>query len=53
MLNTILIILGVIFAIFVLLFLVYFFNLDMKLMVNVVAPFLEKIYDKRKRNQRL
>jgi len=53
MLKIILIVLAAIVALFVLLFVVYFFNLDMKLMVNVVAPFLEKCYDKRKRNQRL
>lgn len=53
MIKVILIIAGVLIALFVLLFVVYFFNLDMKLTVNVIAPFLEKIYDKRKRDQHL
>lgn len=48
------IVLLVLVALFVLLFAVYFFNLDMKLAVNVIAPFLEKHYDKRdKKNQKL
>ena len=29
---------------------IYFFNLDMKLMTYVVEPFLQKIYDSRKRD---
>lgn len=53
MIKVILIIAGVIIALFVLLFVIYFFNLDMKLTVNVIAPFLEKHYDKRKRDQHL
>lgn len=51
MLKVLLIILIVIVAIIALLFTIYFFNLDMKLMVNVVAPKLNKVYDKRKRKQ--
>ena len=51
MLKTILIILGIIVVIIALLFTVYFFNLDMKFMVKVVAPKLNKVYDKRKRKQ--
>lgn len=46
-----LIVISVIAVLFVLLFIVYFFNLDMKFIVNVVAPVLEKHYDKRDRNQ--
>ena len=38
--------------IFGLLFTVYFFNLDSKLLV-VVQKFLQKFYDKRKRNRHL
>ena len=33
------------------LFTIYIFNLDMKLTVNVIAPFLDRIYDKRERKQ--
>ena len=33
------------------LFTIYYFNLDMKLIVNHIAPFLEKQYDKRERKQ--
>ena len=36
---------------FVLLFTIYFFNLDMKFMVNVVGKFLEKHYDKKDSDQ--
>ena len=39
-------------ALFVLSFVVYFFNLDMKLMA-AVEPLLSKGYDKRKRQRRL
>ncbi len=53
MIKILLIILAVIVILFLLLFTIYFFNLDMKLMVNVIAPFLEKFYDKRDRNQKL
>lgn len=52
-LNILLWIVAIIVILFVLLFTIYFFNLDMKLMVYVVAPILEKIYDKRDRNQYL
>lgn len=50
-LQIILIILAVIAALFLLLFCVYFFNLDMKLIVNVIAPILEKYHDKKKHDQ--
>ena len=53
MLNIILIVAAVIVALFVLLFTIYFFNLDMKLRVNVIAPIFEKHYDRRKRKQYL
>lgn len=43
---------GILLALFVLSFLVYFFNLDMKLMA-AVEPLLEKLYDRRKRERRL
>jgi len=51
MLKVILIVAAVIIALFVLLFCIYFFNLDMKLMINVVAPIFEKHYDRRKPDQ--
>ena len=47
LLLVILIILAVIAALFLLLFCIYFFNLDMKLIVNVIAPILEKYHDKK------
>lgn len=53
MLKILLIIAAVLVGAFLLLFTVYFFNLDMKLMVNVVAPFFEKHYDRIKRKQYL
>ena len=53
MLKIILIVAGVIAALFFILFGIYFFNLDMKLMINVIAPLFEKHYDKRKREQYL
>ena len=53
MLKIILIVAGVIAALFVSLFGIYFFNLDMKLMINVIAPLFEKHYDRRKREQYL
>lgn len=37
---------------FVLSFIVYFFNLDMKLMA-AVTPLLKKVYDRRKRERKL
>ena len=36
-------------AVLALLFMVYIFNLDMKLMRSVVLPFLNKHYDRQKR----
>lgn len=45
--------LGVLTGILSLLFGIYFFNLDMKLTVNVIAPLLEKVYDRRERKQYL
>ena len=36
-------------AVLALLFTVYIFNLDMKLMRSVVLPFLNKHYDRQKR----
>lgn len=42
----------VIIALFVLTFVVYMFNLDMKLMA-AVEPMLDKVYDKRKRNPKV
>ncbi|MBR2764956.1 MAG: hypothetical protein IKE03_03105 [Blautia sp.] len=53
MLHFILIAGAVIIGVFLLLFAIYFFNLDMKLIVNVIAPIFEKYYDKRKRKQYL
>ncbi|MBQ7556770.1 MAG: hypothetical protein IJT00_01785 [Lachnospiraceae bacterium] len=41
----------VIAVLFALLFCIYFFNLDMKFIVNVVAPLFEKHYDNRKNDQ--
>ncbi len=43
----------VLIALFILLFSIYFFNLDMKLMTYVVYPLLEKHYNKIKRKQYL
>ncbi|MCF0130019.1 MAG: hypothetical protein HUJ70_15645 [Pseudobutyrivibrio sp.] len=51
--NVLLTILLILAIVFVLLFTIYFFNLDMKLMVNVIVPFLEKHYDKIERDQYL
>ena len=51
--NVILIILGVIFALFVITFAIYWFNLDMKL-VRVVYDLLWKYrYDKMKKDKKL
>lgn len=50
--SILLTILGAFFILFGLLFVVYFFNLDMKLMARLEKP-LSKIYDKRKRNRRI
>ncbi len=52
MLDIILIILGVILALFVITFIIYFFNLDMKL-VRKVYDLLQKHYDNMKRDKRL
>lgn len=51
-LKVILILAIVLVCLFVLSFIVYFFNLDMKLMA-AVEPLLEKHYDKRKRERKL
>lgn len=51
-LKVILIVAIVFLALFVLSFLVYFFNLDMKL-TSALEPLLEKHYDKVKRNRKL
>lgn len=45
-------ILIVLLAFFVLTFIIYMFNLDMKF-AAVAAPLLNKIYDKRKRDKRI
>lgn len=50
--NIVFIVLAVVLGLFVLTFIVYFFNLDMKLMA-ALEPHLAKIYDKRKRERRL
>ena len=50
--KILLILLAVLVGFFVLTFLVYFFNLDMKLMA-AVHPFLLKLYDRRKRERKL
>lgn len=50
--SIVLTVLGSLFILFGLLFVVYFFNLDMKLMALLEKP-LSKIYDKRKRNRRI
>ena len=46
------IVVGVVAALFVLTFLVYFFNLDMKL-TAMLAPLFEKHYDKIDRDKHL
>lgn len=53
MLDIILIIAAIIVVVFVVLFIIYFFNLDMKLAVNVIAPFIEKRYDKKEKKHYL
>ncbi len=45
-------VLGAFIAIFALLFIVYFFNLDMKL-TSSLEPMLLKMYDKKKRNRKI
>lgn len=52
MLKVILIAALVLVIFFVLTFVVYFFNLDMKMMA-AVQPLLLKLYDKRKRERKL
>lgn len=52
LLKILLIVAIVIVAFFLLTFVVYFFNLDMKL-TSSLEPLLEKIYDKRKRDRKL
>ena len=42
-------ILAALFAVVALLFTVYIFNLDMKLVRSVVLPFLNRHYDRQKR----
>ena len=50
--DIILIILGVILALFLITFAIYWFNLDMKL-VRVIYDWLQKHYDKMKRDKKL
>lgn len=50
--SIVLTILGAVLALFGLLFIVYFFNLDMKFMAFLEKKFV-KIYDKRKRDRRI
>ena len=50
--EILLIILGVILALFLITFAIYWFNLDMKL-VRVVYDWLQKHYDKMKRDKKL
>lgn len=50
--NVVLIILGVILALFVITFTIYFFNLDMKL-IRKVYDWLQKHYDNMKRDKKL
>ena len=50
--EIIFIILGVILALFVLTFIIYFFNLDMKL-IRKVYDLLDKHYDTMKRDKKL
>lgn len=51
-LKILLIIAIVLVSLFVLTFVVYMFNLDMKMMA-ALEPMFEKIYDKRKRNPKV
>ena len=50
--SILLTVLGALLALFGLLFIVYFFNLDMKFMAFLEKKFV-KIYDKRKRDRRI
>lgn len=52
MLKLILILLAIAVGFFVLTFVVYFFNLDMKMMA-AVEPLLDKLYDRRKRDRKI
>lgn len=52
MLKVLFIIVCVLLALFLLSMLIYFFNLDMKLMVKI-EPILNRHYDKIKRDRRL
>ena len=52
LLNIILWLVIIAVAFFVVTFIVYFFNLDMKLMA-AIQPWLLKLYDKRKRERKL
>ncbi len=45
-------IVGLALLLFILTFLVYMFNLDMKMM-TLLKPLFTKIYDKRKRNRKI
>ena len=50
--SIVLTIVGAFIALFGLLFIVYFFNLDMKL-TSSLEPLLLKLYDKKKRNRKI
>lgn len=50
--NVVFIVLGVLLALFVITFTIYFFNLDMKL-IRKVYDFLGKHYDTMKRDKKL
>lgn len=50
--NVVFIILGIILALFVITFIIYFFNLDMKL-IRKVYDLLGKHYDTMKRDKKL
>ncbi len=52
MIKILLIILGIILAFFVVTFVVYLFNLDMKL-ASLLLPWLDKHYDRVKRDKKL
>ena len=52
MVNVFLIMLCVLVALFLLSLVIYFFNLDMKIMVKMM-PFLSKHYDRIKRDRHL
>ena len=50
--SIVLTVVGAFIALFTLLFIVYFFNLDMKL-TSSLEPMLLKMYDKKKRNRKI